>query len=504
MRRIHLGTDRPLHARHSRSLGVLSLFGVTLLAAATTATPRVQAEEGPSPIWTIVPTEHLGVEQFSGVAALSRDDAWAVGDRMLGSGRYIPIIEHWNGRLWRAVEGPRLVQAGFARLLDVAGSSSDDVWAVGGRHAWEGSEALFEHWDGTEWKLVKPPATLYTSSWLWSVEALAADDVWAGGLTSDWPGEAPLIEHWDGASWRVVPTPTDIGAAIQDFSAISADDVWAVGSSFRKPNQASRPLVLHWDGDTWTRVAMPNPGPAGAWLEGVAAVSPDDVWVVGSKPEPDTYRDVPLIQHWNGRSWSIVQGAPIDYGWLGGVVAISNSDIWAVGEHSIPNVGFRAMVQHWDGETWSIVRSGVGPGGKRITGYLDDIEALDSGELWAVGERFYADTLAMRYGVPFCSDGRDNDRDGATDHPGDTGCISAEDGSEFAVASCDDGYDDDHDGRTDFPRDPGCSGSSDRRERGTIQCDDGLDNDSDYRRDYRVDGLGDRQCASPFDSDESS
>ncbi|MBD3389182.1 MAG: hypothetical protein GF416_08815, partial [Candidatus Altiarchaeales archaeon] len=61
--------------------------------------------------------------------------------------------------------------------------------------------------------------------------------------------------------------------------------------------------------------------------------------------------------------------------------------------------------------------------------------------------------------LPLCSDGVDNDGDGFTDYPADTGCASEYDDSEIA-------------------HDPECDGPSDPYER-DMQCDDDIDNDGD-------------------------
>jgi len=56
-----------------------------------------------------------------------------------------------------------------------------------------------------------------------------------------------------------------------------------------------------------------------------------------------------------------------------------------------------------------------------------------------------------------CSDGVDNDGDGATDFAADTGCVDAADTSELDMDTpCDDGYDNDMDGAIDHPDDADC------------------------------------------------
>ncbi len=80
-----------------------------------------------------------------------------------------------------------------------------------------------------------------------------------------------------------------------------------------------------------------------------------------------------------------------------------------------------------------------------------------------------------------CSDGIDNDGDGAIDYPADSDCSSPFDdtesgsvesaigggtggGSTITRQACADGLDNDGDGLIDFPNDPGCSGWLDEDE----------------------------------------
>lgn len=55
---------------------------------------------------------------------------------------------------------------------------------------------------------------------------------------------------------------------------------------------------------------------------------------------------------------------------------------------------------------------------------------------------------------PACSNGKDDDGDGAADFPADPGCGSATD--RYENLQCDNGKDDDGDGLVDWPDDPGC------------------------------------------------
>ncbi len=91
--------------------------------------------------------------------------------------------------------------------------------------------------------------------------------------------------------------------------------------------------------------------------------------------------------------------------------------------------------------------------------------------------------------LPTCSDGVDNDADGLTDFPSDTGCSDASDTTETDLAMpCDDGIDNDGDALTDFnvtgTRDPGCGKYLLFAFSENPECDNGIDDDGDGFTDW--------------------
>lgn len=74
---------------------------------------------------------------------------------------------------------------------------------------------------------------------------------------------------------------------------------------------------------------------------------------------------------------------------------------------------------------------------------------------------------------PACSDGLDNDFDGAADYPQDPDCTSPDDAFEAGpgAPACIDGLDNDADGRIDYPADAGCEAPDDDDE-ASCQVDD--------------------------------
>jgi hypothetical protein len=104
---------------------------------------------------------------------------------------------------------------------------------------------------------------------------------------------------------------------------------------------------------------------------------------------------------------------------------------------------------------------------------------------------------------PQCDDGRDNDGDGAIDYLYDEQCTSFSDNSEGSPPKpqCTDGRDNDGDSAIDYPNDEQCTSLSGTSEgpRPKPQCNDGRDNDGDGAIDYP----DDEQCKLRADKREA-
>ena len=116
--------------------------------------------------------------------------------------------------------------------------------------------------------------------------------------------------------WQVVPSENPqphlvTDSAFASVSMSSATDGWAVGS-FLAANAVGHPLAEHWDGTAWTRVPAPEPSGTQAGLAGVDELSTTNAWAVGDSATGSAGEgnidDEPLIEHWNGSTWSIVSG----------------------------------------------------------------------------------------------------------------------------------------------------------------------------------------------------
>lgn len=222
-------------------------------------------------------------------------------------------------------------------------------------------------------------------AWAWGVSNVAPGP--GSGVTSN-PITQPLVEHWDGHQWRIVATPPiPKGGQLADIVALAPDDAWAVGQQLTggAENTSNAPLVEHWDGHSWHIVAHPSP-PDGVQFGGITALSPDDIWVAGTG---NIGSNGAVFEHWDGTQWRIVPspsssgiGPLSSHIVLTAISAVSANDIWAAGLRNpaipFPN-GVEPLVEHWDGQRWSIVNS------PSLTGTVADLLALGPNDVWAVG-----------------------------------------------------------------------------------------------------------------------
>jgi hypothetical protein len=130
-----------------------------------------------------------------------------------------------------------------------------------------------------------------------SITALSPTNVWGAGfrgvLVNDRTVDVPVVEHWDGTSWSIVSSPNpnknnpQQSAKLDGIAAISANDIWAVGTN------GNSTLTEHWDGTRWRVINSPNPGQSNS-LAGVTALSDGTVVAVGVQFSSTT-GETPLI-----------------------------------------------------------------------------------------------------------------------------------------------------------------------------------------------------------------
>jgi hypothetical protein len=318
-----------------------------------------------------------GGHSLNGVAAVSESSVWAVGNYVNSSFQAKKTLtEHWDGQQWSVVKSPN--PGSFENSLSgVAAVTANDSWAVGFFSKTSGSsQTLIEHWNGQQWSIVTSPnPTGSASNFLSGIAVNSSSDIWAVGNTSS----QTLIEHWNGQQWSIVtsPSPGSVSNGLGGIAAVSSSDIWAVGS-FSNSSNASQTLIEHWNGSTWSVVTSPSPGSGVVNLSGVAMVSTNNVWAVGST----NTSSATLIEHWNGTQWKVVTSPnPGQINLLDSVGVVSGRDIWAVGQ-SLGASG-QVLIAHWNGRSWSGATSPNQPGA--VNNFLVGIAVISAGDIWAVG-----------------------------------------------------------------------------------------------------------------------
>jgi len=178
----------------------------------------------------------------------------------------------------------------------------------------------------------------------------------AGHKASGTPVTA-LIESWNGTAWSVVPSPQPGHRnVLYGVSCTSAASCTAVGVNFVNPANATTPLVESWNGTSWS--VTPSPGQVGSELVGVSCVSPTACTAVGDQLNSKGYYQT-LTELWNGTTWSLVPSPDKGHGTnenlLTGVSCVSQTACTAVGLYGVGSLA--PLIESWNGTRWTIVPS---------------------------------------------------------------------------------------------------------------------------------------------------
>jgi hypothetical protein len=196
------------------------------------------------------------------------------------------------------------------------------------------------------------------------------------------------------SGWYVATTPgTGADDILLSSSCANAQQCLGVGISIANINTSSSftPLVERWNGSSWSLGAQP-PVPAGhgAGFFGVSCVTGSDCWAVGAVVGVDGNGNPAgtLTENWNGSSWSIVPSpTPTDPGVVGAILqsvsCTSASDCVAVGFSTDDNgQNLNAVTEQWNGATWSLV-PGADTG--QEFAQLSGVQCVAADDCWAVG-----------------------------------------------------------------------------------------------------------------------
>jgi hypothetical protein len=315
-----------------RTPGVPLLLMVVLLTfvgmGPLQATPA-SAHSSHTKTWQIVPSPNntsLDFNKFSGVAAFSPNDVWAVGQAQNYYSPLEPLVAHWNGTAWSIVTVPSAVSGnGFNAVATIPGTHH--LWAVG-------TAGLAALWNGSSWNVI--PTSPVDSPSFSGVVALSATNAWAVGTYNGQTSPAALVEHWNGKKWKLdtAPSPGPTQNVLNSVTRIpNTNAMWAVGRT------ETQSLIEYWNGKKWSVVSAPGVGQ----LFAVTALSAHSAWAVGSYY--DGQNDNTLIVHWNGTAWNVVSSpnpSTATASYLYGLTRVPGTDtLWAVGSYYSDGSNFR-------------------------------------------------------------------------------------------------------------------------------------------------------------------
>ena len=299
---------------------------------------RTGAEHWNGNSWSQFPTPDVGMRSnaLNGVDASASDDVWAVGYSEV-SGRYETLVEHWNGTRWGLVTSPNAGTGGDNALTGVEALGRTNAWAVGYSRTGDSRESLIERWDGTSWNLVSSPNPGTLGNSLLGVAAADRDDIWAVGWKNSGDGLRSLILHYDGTGWTQEAAVPNVGTGdnvLTGISVVGNKEIWATG--YYVDGSEHKTLTLRYNGTAWRHVPSRNGADGTSILTGIDASSPTAAWAVGFEYRARPHHYVATTQRWDGSGWtafpSAISGAGRRESAMFDVAKVPGaSRVWSVG-----------------------------------------------------------------------------------------------------------------------------------------------------------------------------
>ncbi len=236
-----------------------------------------------------------------------------------------------------------------------------------------------------DWFVASTPNQGSGSNQLLATSCADPSDCVSVGDAASTGGVAPLAEVLSGGSWTVSPTAS-LGGAIgilYGVSCSSPTQCMAVGDELLSGSgPADQPLIERWNGTTWSVVASPSPGPGDSLLSGISCPAAKDCVAVGRVYVDGTSQA--LVERWNGTAWVVVASADPSLGdtMLFGVSCPTTTACTAVGSNDAmgPN---QTLIETFAGASWAIQPSADQGTGANV---LQAVSCVSAAACTAVGD----------------------------------------------------------------------------------------------------------------------
>ena len=263
---------------------------------------------------------------FNGISAFSPSEAVAVGFSNTGAG-YRPLADSWDGASWQLTALPSTLRS--ATLVDVAMLGHGDAWAVGKTAKAGIQKPVLVHWDGSAWTTATAPNI---GGALLAVTATPPSGAWAVGYRESPHGDTGVVMRFDGTRWTDVTPPAADGMVLADVSADAAGEVWVVG--YTTLGSSLAPVALAGTtAPAGHRRRPPILVRRAAAFRAVIARSSTDAWAAGMRLDGVTAQYRPLVEHWDGTAWTVVDSPPVsgESELLALADIPGNGDLWVSG-----------------------------------------------------------------------------------------------------------------------------------------------------------------------------
>jgi hypothetical protein len=352
-------SEVPIEAEAETELRAVSCATLTCFSAGTvrkggTSYPIVSA-------WLIwewtgpgaMTPEHAGVAdyEFSGIGCASSSYCEAVGSatgEAEGDHKQLLGAASWGEEMSTAVGGSTP-----ERLEGVScPASSEETWcmAVGSRRSETGEGNVSWILNGEGGWEEEPISNLNAN--LADVDCSESSGCTAVGYS----GESELVvKRWNGGSWGS-QTPASIEGEVeqvypQAVSCPGESDCVMVGY-YEASFPSYYPLVQRWNGSSWSMLSVPKTlGGGPVFLTDVSCSSSSNCVAAGLA------NGSPAIERWNGSTWTaefVPMPAESSGGSLAGVSCTSSSACTVVGSYYKSGGTSKPMISRWNGSSWSL------------------------------------------------------------------------------------------------------------------------------------------------------
>jgi hypothetical protein len=324
------------------NLGSVSCSSATACTAVGSADGNTLAENWDGTGWSIRRTANSpmagAVNVLNSVTCSTATSCAAV-----GYAEGLPkatLVERWDGASWVIEPSPNAGREADNELTGVSCAAPASCLAVGGSDTASGGlvAPLSESFNGSSWtiKHVPLPSGALGGELLGVSCVTAADCTAAGFFFPSYQHDVPLLEHWNGTTWAAVTPPAPSRGTNGDLAAVdclAGAGCVAVGTyGKRSGRQLAFSVAGH--GSTWAEQDLVNPASSQATsAAGVSCVAHPDFacTAVGSRSDPSGITT--LAESWDGTRWSVQRSPdkPGQFNFLSGVSCTGAAACTAVG-----------------------------------------------------------------------------------------------------------------------------------------------------------------------------